>query len=137
MSLQSELNLMADEFLNPWKNGWTWNLVLLGLVSALIGFSVHGWLCIQNIIQGDKKFCEISLNIAIVLEIIFGFFILPPILMAIVLNCLYPRRLEVSRAIAPKIASHTVVAPSPLRIVRSANEFHRVKGSSMRRTSLS
>ena len=134
MSLQSELNSMADEFLNPWKNSWTWNLVLLSLVSALIGFSVHGWLCIQNIIQGDKTLCEITLNIAIILEIIFGFFVLPPILMAIVLNCVYPRKPLVPRAIAPKISAHTVVAPSPLRIVRSSNM---VKGSSLRRASLS
>lgn len=134
MSLQSELNSMTDEFLNPLENSWKWNILLLSLVSALIGFSVHGWLCIQNIIQGDKKFCEISFNIAIVLEIMFGFFILPPILMAIVLNCLYPRKPEVTRAIAPRIVSYSVMAPSPLRIVRSSNK---VKGSPLRRASLS
>lgn len=128
MTFQSELNVLNSEILNPCSNSREWNLVILVLVSALIGFSVHGWLCIQNIIRGDKAICDVTFNIAIIMELMFILFIVLPLLIGTVINCMYPRKQEVSRAVAPRISAKIIVSQSPLRIVR---------GSPLRRASLS
>ena len=96
---------------------------------TLIGFSVHGWLCIENIIQDDKKFCVISFNIAILLELAFIIFWLIPCILGILLNCMYPVKPQETRAIAPRL--------EVARIRISYNNLHTIHESPRRKSSRS
>jgi hypothetical protein len=131
MSLQSNLNSLNQEFCNPCTNHWKMNMFLFLALMTLIGFSVHGWLCIQNIIQDDKKFCVISFNIAILLELAFIIFWLIPFLLGMILNCIYPVNPEETsvrgtRARAPRL--------EVARIRISYNNLHTIHEVSPRRS---
>lgn len=117
MTVQRELNEMRRELCNLHTTNWKFNLVTLIILFALIGFSIHGWLCMENIIRGNKEFCNISFTIAVALEVMVVIFVIVPLCISILINCIYTRLEEAKLSTLSPLSSLRV--QRPLRVHRS------------------
>ena len=114
MSLQSQLNGFNRELCSLYENSWKYNTFLVLALGCLVGFSIHGWLCIQSIVASDRTLCLTTFNLAIMFELMFAIFWLLPLILGTIINCIYTDEKEsivshsLPRAIVYRNRLHTI-----------------------------
>ena len=114
MTMQSFLNEIHDEIYNCCLTNLEFRLTVSIIILIITAFSVYGWLCTTQIIRNNMGFCNESFSIAICSEVILAIFIIPPMILRCILNCIVSEnpRVQNSTEITGSSKSLTIAIPT-------------------------
>ena len=112
--MQSFLNEIHDEIYNCCLTNLEFRLTVSIIILIITAFSVYGWLCTTQIIRNNMGFCNESFSIAICSEVILAIFIITPIILRCILNCIVSEnpRVQNSTEITGSSKSLTIAIPT-------------------------
>ena len=128
MTMQSFLNEIHDEIYNSCLTNLEFRLTVSIIILIITAFSVYGWLCTTQVIRNNMGFCNESFSIAICSELILAIFIIPPIILRCILNCIASENPRVQNSTeitgsskpASAYSNHTAVPQPQLSIPNHA-----------------
>ena len=88
--MQSFLNEIHGEISSCFQTNLEFRLIVSIIVSISIAFSLYGWLCTMQVIRNNMGFCNDSFTIAICSELMLAIFVISPMILRCILNCIYP-----------------------------------------------
>jgi hypothetical protein len=104
MTIQSEFNDITTDLHAGCRENGKCRIGTFAFLGSLIGFSIHGWLCIAKFVKTNTEFCSTSIIIALLLELIFVVFYFIPVCISLTMNCIYPAKMsERSKVLSSKV----------------------------------
>ena len=86
--MQSFLNEIHDEIYNCCLTNLEFRLTVSIIILIITAFSLYGWLCTTQVIRNNMGFCNDSFTIAICSELMLAIFVIPPMILRCILNCI-------------------------------------------------
>jgi len=93
MTIQSELNDISTDLHAGCRENGKCRIGTFAFLGCLIGFSIHGWLCIAKVSITNTEFCSTSIITALLFELIFVVFYFIPVSISLTMNCIYPPKM--------------------------------------------
>ena len=86
--MQAFLNEANSEISSCFQTNLEFRLTVSIILSIIIAFSLYGWLCTMQVIRNNMGFCNESFTIAICSELMLAIFVIPPMILRCILNCI-------------------------------------------------